>query len=48
MGWIESKSYHIPDRIKHGKDLVDKVLAYEKKEWLSAILGSKDSDARAL
>jgi len=43
LNWIESKNYYIPEEIK-GKDQVNKILAYKKKEWLSALLETKNSD----
>ncbi|MDN5345965.1 MAG: hypothetical protein PWQ73_462 [Petrotoga sp.] len=44
LQWIESKKYYIPEEIKDNKDQVEKILAYRKKEWLSALLNTKDSD----
>jgi len=44
LQWIESKKYYIPEEIKDDKDLVEKLLAYRKKEWLSALLSTRDSD----
>ena len=42
--WIESKNYYIQDEIKKDKDRIEKILAYRKKEWLSALLSTKDPD----
>ena len=42
--WIEEKDYYISDEIKEKKELVEKIVAYEKKEWLSALLDTKDQD----
>jgi hypothetical protein len=44
LEWIESKKYYIPDEIKDDKKHVEKILAYQKREWLSALLETKDSD----
>jgi len=44
LQWIESKKYYIPEEIKDDKDQVEKILAYRKKEWLSALLSTRDSD----
>jgi len=44
LQWIESKKYYIPEEIKDDKDQVEKLLAYRKKEWLSALLSTRDSD----
>jgi len=44
LGWIESKHYYISGEIKKDKESVEKTLAYYKKEWLSALLGTKDMD----
>lgn len=41
--WIESKNYYIPEEIKD-KDQVNKILAYQKKEWLSALSETKNAD----
>jgi hypothetical protein len=43
LNWIESKNYYIPEEIKD-KDQVNKILAYQKKEWLSALLETKNAD----
>ena len=42
--WIESKDYYIPDEIKEDKEQVKKILAYRKREWLKALLGTEDPD----
>ena len=47
LGWIESKKYYIPDEIKDDKEHIEKILAYRKKEWLSALLETKDPDVIA-
>ena len=44
LQWIESKKYYIPQDIKDDKDQIEKILAYRKKEWLSALLATKDKD----
>lgn len=43
LNWIESKNYYISEEIKD-KDQVNKILAYQKKEWLSALLETKNAD----
>ncbi|HPO29482.1 MAG TPA: SIR2 family protein [Caldisericia bacterium] len=44
LQWIESKKYYISEKIKDDKDQVEKMLVNRKKEWLSALLDTKDSD----
>lgn len=44
LQWIESKEYYIPEEIKGDEGQVKKILAYRKKEWLSALLDTKDPD----
>jgi hypothetical protein len=44
LEWIESKKYYIPEEIKDNKDQAEKIIAYRKKEWLSALLDTKDPD----
>lgn len=39
--WIESKKYRIKDEVKKDEELVKKILARDKKEWLSAIIETK-------
>jgi len=43
LNWIETKKYYIPDEIKEEPER-NKYTAYYKKEWLSAIVGTKDKD----
>jgi hypothetical protein len=43
LNWIESKNYYIPEEIKD-KDQVNKIIAYQKKEWISALLETKNAD----
>ena len=43
LNWIETKKYYIPDEIKEEAER-NKFTAYYKKEWLSAIIGTKDND----
>lgn len=38
--WIETKDYYISDEIKDDEEKKNKVLAYRKREWLSALLKS--------
>lgn len=44
LEWIESKKYYIPDEIKDDKKHIEKIRAYRKREWLSALLETKDPD----
>jgi len=44
LNWIESKNYYIPEDIKKDKEAVEKIKAIGKKEWLSALLETKNSD----
>lgn len=46
--WIESKNYYVPDDIKNNKELKENMLAYRKREWLSALLPTKDPDVIAI
>jgi len=48
INWIESKNYYIPDEIKGREDKINKLLAYRKKEWLSAIVKSHNSKIKNL
>ncbi|BCD68812.1 SIR2 family protein [Nitratiruptor sp. YY09-18] len=41
--WIESKDYYIPEGIKNNEQEKEKILAYQKKEWLYSLLDSGDS-----
>ncbi|MFC2069793.1 hypothetical protein ACFLTB_01285, partial [Chloroflexota bacterium] len=43
LNWIETKKYYIPDDIKEDSER-DKLLAYRKKEWLLAIIGTENPD----
>jgi len=42
LTWIESKKYYISNEIKEDKERIEKLQAYYKKEWLSALLDTKD------
>ena len=42
LEWIESKEYYIHDEIKGDKNKINKLLAYRKKEWLFALIETKD------
>jgi len=42
LEWIETANYPVPDMIKHDEDKVIKAIAYQKKEWLSALLKAND------
>ena len=44
LGWIESKNYYVPTEIADDKDSIEEFLACRKKEWLSALLMTKDPD----
>ncbi len=44
LQWIESKDYYIPEDAKDNEEQVSKILAYSKKEWLSALLDLKNQD----
>lgn len=48
LKWIEEKDYYISNDIKEEKKLVEKLLAYRKKEWLSAIMGTKEKEVLKL
>jgi len=48
LQWIKSKKYYISEEIKDDEDQVEKILAYKKKEWLSALLDTRDSDVLSL
>jgi hypothetical protein len=41
LGWIESRNYVIADNAK--KEQRDKILAYRKKEWLSALIETQNA-----
>lgn len=43
LKWIETKKYFVPDEVKEELER-EKILAYRKKEWLSALLDTKDED----
>jgi len=45
LRWIESKKYYIRDEIKGDKKNIELVTAYKKREWLSALIETKDPDA---
>lgn len=42
LKWIEEKEYFVSDEQKDDTKLIEKILAYRKKEWLSALLDRKD------
>jgi hypothetical protein len=44
LEWIESKHYYISHRHRDDEELIEKILAYRKKEWLSALLETEDPD----
>ena len=41
LEWIESKEYYIPDEFKDDEKQKEKINAYSKREWLSALLETK-------
>jgi hypothetical protein len=45
LEWIENKEYYIPE--EH-KDHASELVAYRKKEWLSALLEAKSTDVQSL
>jgi hypothetical protein len=42
LEWIESKEYYIPDEFKDDEEQKEKIKAYSKRKWLSALLESKN------
>lgn len=42
LEWIESKEYYIPDEYKDDEEQKEKNKAYRKREWLSALLETKN------
>lgn len=40
--WIEEKDYYISEEHKDDEKLVDKIIAYRKKEWLSALINTNN------
>ncbi len=48
LGWIESSSYYLPEGLPAESNEAQKRLAYQKKEWLSALLEGGDDRVRAL
>ncbi|MDP3563319.1 MAG: hypothetical protein Q8R70_02395, partial [Methanoregula sp.] len=40
-GWIEEKEYFVSPEAN--EELADKIIAYQKKEWLSSIMNNKDA-----
>lgn len=42
LEWIESKEYYIPDEFKDDEKQKEKITAYRKREWLSALLETKN------
>ena len=48
IDWIESKKYYVPDEIKDDAEELEKLYAYLKKEWLSALLETKNPEIKAL
>ena len=43
LEWIESKEYYIPDEFKDDEEQKEKIKAYSKRKWLSALLESKNT-----
>ena len=48
LKWIEEKDYYISDEIKDDEKRVEQIKSYRKKEWLSALLNTKDKDVTDL
>jgi len=46
--WIEEKEYYIPDEYKDDKIITDRIIAYSKKEWLSALLNANNDKIQSL
>ena len=44
LKWIELREYYVPEHIRKDKDRREEGIACAKKEWLSAIVESKDPD----
>jgi hypothetical protein len=42
IDWIESKDYYIPEDFKTDEEKKNKILAFNKREWLSAILETRN------
>ena len=42
LEWIESKEYYIPDKFKDDEERKEKIKALGKREWLSALLETKN------
>ncbi|MCK4241164.1 MAG: hypothetical protein KAX30_06040, partial [Candidatus Atribacteria bacterium] len=42
LEWIESKEYYIPDEFKDDEEQKEKIKAYSKRKWLSALLETKN------
>lgn len=40
--WIEGKKYFVSEDAKKDKELSEKIIAYQKKEWLSSIITNDD------
>ncbi|HHT9106809.1 MAG TPA: SIR2 family protein [Candidatus Wujingus californicus] len=43
LKWIESKEYYLPEQVRDDVERENKALAYRKREWLSALLDSKNA-----
>ncbi len=46
--WIENKKYYISDEDKNDENVVKKILAFSKKEWLFALLETKNKEIISL
>lgn len=44
LHWIETKEYFIPDEYKDNEDIIEKSIAYRKKEWLVSLLNANNND----
>jgi len=48
INWIESKKYFIPEQIKGDPARIEKLLAYQKKEWLMSLIETENSEVQSL
>lgn len=42
LEWIDKKEYYIPEEFEGKDEIIDKSIAYRKKEWLDSLLGNTD------
>jgi len=48
IGWVETENRFIPETLVNEKEKIAKLEAYQKKEWLSSILGSNKPEVTEL